>query len=63
MLIIKLRQGIGFDIEFNEDIYHIADDGDEKTMALIAYTGAIVTLPFLKIYIGNFEELGRIEHD
>lgn len=63
MLIIKFRQGIGFDIEFNEDICHIVDDGDGKTMGLFAYTGTIVMLPFLKIYIGNFEELGRLENN
>lgn len=60
MLIIKFRQGIGLDIEYNEDICHLVEDGDEKSTGLYAYTGAIILLPFLKIYIGDFEELGRV---
>lgn len=53
MLIIKFRQGIGLDIEYNEDICHLVEDGDEKSTGLYAYTGAIILLPFLKIYLKN----------
>lgn len=35
MIVIKLRQGIGFDIEFNEDICHLVEDGDEKQQVYI----------------------------
>ena len=46
-----LRQGIGFDIEFNDDICHIVetDDGD----VLFAFSGVIICLPFIKLYIGD----------
>ncbi len=60
MIIIKFRQGIGFDIEYNEDICHIVETDDEKTK-LLAFSGAIVMVPFLKIYFGGFEELVELE--
>lgn len=60
MLIINLRQGIGFDIEYNEDICHIVETGEDTTL-LAAFSGAIILLPFIKIYMGSFEELGRFE--
>ena len=53
MIIINLRQGVGFDIEYNEDICHIIDTGD-KNNALHSFNGIIILVPFLKLYIGNF---------
>ena len=58
MMVINFRQGIGFDIEYNEDICHIVDTGGEKHK-LYSYQGAIILLPFIKIYLGNFEEIGE----
>ena len=58
MLIIKLRQGIGFDIEYNEDICHIIDIGEDKHK-LVGFDGIILLLPFIKVYLGNFEEIGE----
>jgi hypothetical protein len=57
MLIIELRQGIGLDIEFNQDICHIADT-DEVTEGLFAFIGIIILLPFIKIYIGDMNLIG-----
>jgi len=59
MFIINFRQGFGFDIEYNEDICHIVDTG-EKHDTLHAYNGIILLLPFLKIYFGNFDQIGEL---
>jgi hypothetical protein len=60
MIVVRLRQGIGIDIEYNEDICHMVETEDEKTM-LLAFTGAIVMLPFIKVYVGTFEELAEFQ--
>ena len=60
MVVVKLRHGIGFDIEFNEDICHLADTHEGKQVVL-AYIGVIVMLPFVKIYVGDFEEIIEVE--
>lgn len=57
MLIIELRQGIGLDIEFNQDICHIAST-DEIEDGLFAFIGIIILLPFIKIYIGDMNLIG-----
>jgi hypothetical protein len=57
MIIIELRQGFGLDIEYNEDICHIADT-DEVTDGLFAFVGIIILLPFIKIYIGEMNLIG-----
>jgi len=59
MFIVNLRQGIGFDIEYNEDICHIVDTGEEHD-TLHAYSGIILLLPFLKIYLGQFDQIGEL---
>jgi hypothetical protein len=62
MMVINLRQGIGFDIEYNEDICHIVDTG-EKNDTLHAYEGSNILLPFRKIYIGEFDQIGELIPD
>ena len=57
MILVEMRQGFGFDIEFNEDICHIADT-DEVTDGLFAFIGIIILLPFIKIYIGEMNLIG-----
>lgn len=59
MIVINIRQGFGFDIEYNEDICHIVDTGEEYD-TLHAFNGAIIMLPFLKIYIGEFDQIGEL---
>lgn len=59
MIVVNFRQGIGLDIEYNEDICHIVEDDKERT-CLIAYSGVLISLPFVKIYIGEFEELATL---
>ena len=59
MIVVNLRQGIGLDIEYNEDICHIINDGDD-TDKLFAYSGILIKLPFLSIYIGEFEEISEL---
>jgi hypothetical protein len=60
MIVINLRQGIGFDIEYNDDICHIADT-NEVTNGLFAFIGIIILLPFIKIYIGEMNLIGDAE--
>ena len=57
MILIELRQGFGLDIEFNQDICHIADT-DEIENGLFAFIGIIILLPFIKIYIGEMNLIG-----
>ena len=59
MIIAQLRQGFGFDIEFNEDICHIVDTGEKQF--LYGFTGVIILLPFTKIYIGDMDEVCELE--
>jgi len=59
MIIAQLRQGLGFDIEFNEDICHIVDTGEKQF--LYGFTGVIILLPFIKIYIGDMDEVCELE--
>lgn len=54
------RNGFGFDIEHTEDICHVIGvedkDGNEvETVA--AFTGIIVRLPLMSIYLGEWAEL------
>ena len=58
-MIFELRQGIGFDIEFNETICHIIDDGGPHDK-LYSYCGILIKLPFISIYIGEFDEIGEL---
>jgi hypothetical protein len=59
MIVVNVRQGIGLDIEYNDDICHIINDGDD-TDKLFAYSGILIKLPFLSIYIGEFDEIGSL---
>lgn len=55
MLLVRFRQGIGLDIEYNEDICHILTDENDKEF-LAAYIGIIIKIPFFTIYLGDFYE-------
>jgi hypothetical protein len=55
MIMITLRQGIGLDIEYNEDICHIVTDGVEENV--VAFAGVLIKIPFVTIYIGDFYDL------
>ena len=57
MIVIKLRQGIGLDIEYNEDICHIIEGEKEGEDEFVAFAGVIIKLPFISIYIGDFFDL------
>jgi hypothetical protein len=57
MILFELRHGIGLDIEFNDDICHIADT-DEVKDGLFSFIGIIILLPFIKIYIGDMNLIG-----
>ena len=59
MIVVELRQGIGFDIEFNDTICHIIDDGGPQDK-LFSYSGILIKLPFISIYIGEFDEIGGL---
>ncbi len=58
MILIELRQGFGLDIEFNNDICHIATT-DEIEEGLFSFIGIILLLPFIKIYIGDMNLIGK----
>lgn len=53
MILFRLRQGFGLDIEYSEDICHIAADENGKERVL-AFNGGIVKLPFFQVYFGDF---------
>lgn len=55
MIMFKIRQGIGFDIEYNEDICHIITNGEEENV--VAFAGVLIKIPFITIYIGDFFDL------
>lgn len=54
MILFNLRQGIGLDIEYNEDIQHTITEGDKEYD--VAFAGILIKIPFLSIYIGDFFE-------
>lgn len=53
MILFRVRQGFGLDIEYSEDICHIAADKDGNERVL-AFNGGIIKLPFFQIYFGEF---------
>jgi hypothetical protein len=57
--VFKFRQGIGLDIEYNEDICHIVTNGEDEQV--VAFCGVLLKLPFLTIYIGDFFDLEDTE--
>lgn len=52
----RLREGFGLDLEYTEDICHVAIDEDGEEFVL-AFNGGIIKLPFCQIYFGVFGEL------
>lgn len=54
MIHIHLRQGIGLDIEYNEDIQHTLTDGTHDLE--VEFIGIIIKIPFISIYLGDFYE-------
>ena len=58
---ISLRSGIGFDIEYNEDICYIASFDDDDDIRLYAYEGIIIGLPFIKLHLGQMVFIGDME--
>ena len=57
MITINTRLGIGLDVEYNEDICHIVQFGDDDKEEVVAFMGIIIKLPFVSIYIGDFFDL------
>lgn len=56
MIYIALRQGIGFDIELNDEVCYMAETNENKDV-MLAFEGAIILLPFIKVHIGTFTEV------
>jgi hypothetical protein len=52
------RQGIGFDIEYNEDICHVFET--PKGDKMYSFAGVIIMLPFFKLYIGELVKIGTV---
>jgi hypothetical protein len=60
MINFHIRNGFGFDIEYNDDVCHVVGwptENDEEIRIVAAFEGVIVKLPLLAIYIGSWEEL------
>jgi len=56
MIRFALRQGIGFDIEYNDEICYVAiEDGEHELM--LGFNGIIIKIPFVQIEIGDMFEL------
>ena len=55
MIMFRFRQGIGFDIEYNEDICHIVTNGEDENV--VAFAGILIKIPFITAYIGDFYDL------
>lgn len=51
------RTGIGLDIEYNDDICHIVQFGDDENESVVGFMGVLIKIPFFSIYIGDFFEL------
>lgn len=62
MIVVEIRQGIGLDIEHNSEVCYIADTEDERTV-LLGFQGIIITVPFFKIHIGDFNEILEFKHN
>ena len=60
MFLFRPRQGIGLDIEYNEDVIHRVVYGDD-TEEYLGFVGIIIKLPLCQIYIGDF--MGMDEDD
>ena len=56
MLRFSFRQGVGIDIEYNEEICYIAVGEDGREM-LLGFNGMIIKLPFIQIDWGDVFEL------
>lgn len=60
MFLFRLRQGIGLDIEYNEDIVHRVVF-DDDTMEYLGFNGIIIKLPLCQIYLGDMFDMDDSE--
>lgn len=60
MFLFRLRQGIGLDIEYNEDIIHRVVY-DDSTMEYLGFNGIIIKLPLCQIYFGDMFDMEDAE--
>lgn len=56
MFLFRPRQGIGLDIEYNEDVIHRVVYGDD-TEEYLGFVGIIIKLPLCQIYLGDMFEM------
>jgi hypothetical protein len=56
MIMMRFREGIGFDIEYTQEIVHKVVFSDDSE-AFYAFNGIIIKLPLCHIYIGDMFEL------
>lgn len=56
MIHVNLRQGVGLDIEYNQNICYMAKTGDGRDV-MLAFQGIVILLPFVKIHLGDFTEI------
>lgn len=52
-VLVKFRQGIGRDIEYNEENCYVVQD-DDGDLSMVCFAGMIINLPFIKIFFGDF---------
>lgn len=63
MILVRLRQGIGFDIEYSEDICHVGVNSSDQKESVVGFHGAIIKLPFFQIYWGDMFEVCELVDD
>ena len=56
MIRFALRQGIGFDIEYNDEICYVAIEDEEREL-MLGFNGIILKIPFVQIEIGDMFEM------
>ena len=56
MIHIDLRQGIGLDIEYNQNICYMAETRGGRNV-MLTFKGILILLPFVKIHLGDFTEI------
>lgn len=63
-IIIKTRLGFGFDFQYEEELCYrigiVYEDGTEDE-DIIGFVGNILRLPFLVIFIGEFNSMTEVD--
>lgn len=65
-IVIKTRLGFGFDFQYEEELCYrigiVYEDGTEDE-DIVGFVGNILRIPFLAIFIGEFNSMTEVEDD